>query len=164
MTHSLLPSVFDNGSKIRPAFRSLHKEIDRVFDDFRGMITGIDAVEPFDEDGNIMPRLNIVETDNEVEITAELPGVKEADIDVSATGNVLTLKGEKSSEREEGDGKEYKLVERTYGSFARTIPFAFDIDSKKVDATFADGVLTVTIAKPADAKDKVQKIKVSKAA
>ena len=162
MTNSLLPSVFGDGTKTPPAFQSLHKEIDRVFDEFRGFFPGFKEMEPFDADGNIVPKLDVCETDTEVEITAELPGVEEKDLDVTVAGNVLTLKGQKSSKHEKEE-KDYKLVERSYGSFARTLPFAFDIDSKDVSAKFADGVLQITIKKPPEVQEKAQKIKISKA-
>ena len=163
MTNSLLPSVFGNGAKTPPAFQSLQKEIDRVFDEFQGVFPGFKKMEPIDTDGNIVPKLDVSETDQEVEITAELPGVEEKDLDIAVAGNVLTLKGEKFAKHEKEE-KDYKLVERSYGSFARTLPFAFDINPKDVSAKFTDGVLKISIKKPPELKEKTQKIKISKAA
>ena len=163
MTNSLLPSLFGNGGKTPVAFQSLHKEIDRVFDEFRDIFPGNRNGEATDQNGNIIPKLDVSETDDEVKIAAELPGVEEKDIDISVSGNLLTLKGEKSSKREESE-KDYKLIERSYGSFVRTLPFSFDMDSKQVSAKLADGVLNITIKKPAEVKEKTQKIKISKSA
>lgn len=95
----------------------------------------------------IVPKLDVSETDEAVEITAELPGVKEEEVDVSVTSNILTLKGEKSESREEKD-KNYSLVERSYGSFTRSAPMTFDINPEDVSAEFGDGVLTIVIKKP----------------
>ena len=164
MTNSLFPSGLENGAKARPIFRSLHKEIDRVFDEFRELISGSDAVLPLSENGDVVPRLNILESESDIEISAELPGVKEDDVEISVVGNLLILKGEKFSEKEECEGKDYKLVERFYGNFSRTVPFNFDIDPETVEANFTDGVLTVKVTKPDDAQEKVQKIQISKAA
>lgn len=163
MTDSLLPSVFGSGSKSPLAFQSLHKEIDRVFDEFRSVFPGFAKDDALDGNGQLIPKLDVKETDKEVTIAAELPGVDEKDVDVSVVGNVLTLKGEKSSKREE-DEKDYKLVERSYGSFSRTLPFSFDIDSDAVSAKFDKGVLNITVKKPPELAAKPKKIKISKAA
>ncbi|MEL6934663.1 MAG: Hsp20/alpha crystallin family protein [Pseudomonadota bacterium] len=161
MSNSLLPSVFGSRSGTTPAFQSLHKEIERVFDDFRSVFPGFDDADALDDKGKIMPKLDICETDEAVEITAELPGVDEKDLDISVAGNVLTLSGTKSSKREEEE-KNYKLVERSSGSFYRALPFAFDIDADTVSARFKDGVLEITMSKPAELAEKTKKIKVTK--
>ena len=109
----------------------------------------------------VSPALDIAETDNEKEITAEIPGVKEDDLDISISNGVLTLKGEKSSDHEEKE-QDYHLVERRYGSFRRQVPLGFAPEDGAVDAKFADGVLKLKIAKPAEAKKAVQKISISK--
>ena len=163
MTNSLLPSVFGTDAKTPPAFHSLHKEIDRVFNEFRDVFPSFNRDEPLDRHAQIVPRIDVSETDGAIEIAAELPGVEDDDIEVSVAGNVLTLKGEKSSNREESES-DYKVVERSYGSFSRTLPFSFDIDPKKVTAKFDNGVLNITVEKPPEAAEKTQKIEISKAA
>ena len=162
MRRSMLPSVFGDEKDTQSAFHSLHNEIDRVFDDFRSWVSRIDTG-PFQaKNGMIVPKLDVSETKEIVEITAELPGVKEEDVDVSVTSNILTLKGEKTESKEEKE-KDYSLVERSYGSFARSLPMAFDINPDDVSAKFANGVLTITIKKPREIAEKTKKIEVSKA-
>ncbi len=109
----------------------------------------------------MMPALDIVETDEAIEITAEIPGVKESDLDVSIANDVLTLKGEKSSDHEEKEDTDH-LVERRYGNLRRSIPLGFTPHEDAVVAKFADGVLKLRIAKPAEAKASVRKIKIDK--
>ncbi|MCR9139679.1 MAG: Hsp20/alpha crystallin family protein [Alphaproteobacteria bacterium] len=161
MTRSFLPSLFSNEKSDAPVFHSLHKEIDRVFDEFKGLVPRFDPERFPGFNGQIVPRLNLSETEDAVEITAELPGVGEDEVDVSVSSNVLTLKGEKSAKKEEKD-KDYHVVERSYGSFARTIPLSFDINPDEVDAKFSNGVLTITIRKPPEIAAKTKKIAVSK--
>ncbi|MFD0914836.1 Hsp20 family protein [Pseudahrensia aquimaris] len=162
MTHSPLPSVFGTGAKPSLGINSLHKEIERVFDEFRSAIPSFNNDESLDGTGKIVPKIDIRETDDSVVFSAELPGVAEKDIDVSVSGNVLTLTGEKSSHREENE-KDYKLVERSYGSFARSFPLAFDIDADSVSAKFDNGVLDIAVKKPAEIAPKTKSIKISKA-
>lgn len=161
MRRSFLPSLFSHDNNDRTAFGSLQKEIDRVFDDFRGMAPRLDPERFAFGNGRMVPKIDISETDDAVEIAAELPGVKEDDFDVSVSGNVLTLKGEKSTGTEEKK-KDYHLIERSYGSFSRSFPLAFEIDPDGVDATYSDGVLTITVKKPPEVVEKTRKIEVNK--
>lgn len=161
MTRSFLPSLFGNEKSDAPSFQSLHKEIDRVFDEFKGMAPRFDSGRLTDFGGQIVPRLDMCETDEAVEITAELPGVGEDDVDISVSSNILTLKGEKSVKKEEGE-KDFHVVERTYGRFARTVPLSFDINPDDVDAKFNDGVLAITIRKPPEIASKTRKIAITR--
>ncbi len=114
--------------------------------------------------GALAPKVDVSETKDAVEVTAELPGVDEKDIDVTVADGVLTLRGEKKSERKEEDkAKNWHLVERSYGSFLRSIPLGFDPDSNKVEAKFDTGVLRVRLPKPAEALKKEKKIEIRKA-
>lgn len=161
MSRSYLPSIFGTDKNPPPLFTSLHKEIDRVFDEFRRNTPRLAGEGLFVLDNQIVPKLDVSETDKEVEITVELPGVKEEDLDISAYDNVLVLKGEKSASREEKK-KDYRLVERSYGSFARSVPLDFPVDPDSVKADFQKGVLTITIAKPPEVAEKTRKIKIGK--
>jgi HSP20 family protein len=96
-------------------------------------------------------RLNLAESDNDVTVTAELPGVDPRDVDISVSGNVLTIRGEKKEETED-KRKNYHYVERSYGSFHRSVQLPSYVDPSKVDATYKNGVLTVTLGKHAEAK------------
>ncbi|MFQ5958096.1 MAG: Hsp20/alpha crystallin family protein [Alphaproteobacteria bacterium] len=137
-------------------FRSLHREVDRLFEDF---MRGLD-IPPFRTgDGLMVPDVDVAETDKEIQVSVELPGVDEKDIEVSLSDGVLTIRGEKRVEKEEKD-KEYHRLERSYGAFERALTMPVAIDEDKVDATFAKGVLTITVQKKPGAKAAKHKIKV----
>lgn len=156
MAHrSWLPSLWGENDDARHPFGDLRKRIDRLFEDFD---KGLPEVA-----GAFSVRSNVSETDKEVSITAELPGVERKDIEVSVTGNQVTIKGEKKSEKEEkkdDKGREFHRVERSSGSFRRLTTLPFDIDADTVKADFKDGVLTVTIPKPAEAVVAKKKIEI----
>lgn len=156
---SLLPIGRDRsiaGTDHHP-FTSLQREIDRLFDDFtRGFPSFSRGVAPA-----LVPSMDVTETDKEIEITAELPGLEEKDVQVNVADNILTIKGEKKVEKEEKD-KNYRLVERSYGSFSRTLELPDGVNTDGIKAGIAKGVLTVTIPKPAPAQAK--KIDVKSAA
>ena len=157
MAHSLIPKKWgeDKGGDV---FSNLHRQIDRVFDDFTqgehwpfaALTTG---------NGKLTPRVNVSETDKEIEITAELPGVEENQIDVNLVGDMLTIKAEKKSEEEKTD-KDYHVVERSYGKFERSMRLPCEVDAKEVKADFKNGVLTVKLPKSPEVKAKTQKITV----
>ena len=138
-------------------FRALQRRMDRLFDDFAG-----DYHWPFTNGrGAMTPTIDVSETDKEMTVEAELPGVDEKDIDVTLTDNLLTIKGEKKQEKEEKK-KDYHLTERSYGSFSRSMTLPFDADPAKIRAAFKDGVLTITLPKPPEVKAKVKKIAIGK--
>jgi HSP20 family protein len=139
-------------------FGSLRRDMERLFEDFgRDFGWGVPAVTGIGE----APRIDVSETDTELKIEAELPGVEEKDLEVVLSNGRLTIKGEKKAEKEEKK-KDYHLVERSYGSFARSIGLPFDADSDKVKASFSKGVLTVTVPKPPEVKAKEKKIQIGK--
>lgn len=138
-------------------FMSLQREIDRLFEDFtRGFPT-------FAGDGaaKLLPSMDVTETDKEIEITAELPGLEEKDVQINVADNLLTIRGEKKAEKEEKD-KNYRLVERSYGAFERTLELPDGVNPDAIKASIAKGVLKVTVPKPAPAQAK--KIEVKSAA
>jgi HSP20 family protein len=155
---SLLPSLF-SGETGRDPFRDLQRQIDQVFSEFSR------DIRPFAgrQNGLLSVTVDVAETDKALEITAELPGVSEKDIDVTVSDDVLTIKAEKRSEKDE-KGKDYHVVERSYGTFQRSMMLPFKADAAKIDAKFDKGVLKLTVAKPAEVQAKVQKIPVSAAA
>ena len=106
------------------------------------------------------PTVDVVEKDNEYRVTAELPGMQEDDVDVSISNGVLSLRGEKKEEkRDEGDGGRY-YTERSYGEFERNLPLPDDVDEEGADASFRDGVLTITLPKSKEAEKKRKKLEV----
>lgn len=135
-------------------FLALHREMNRIFDDFaRGFGVGLPA--RFGLSGT-WPYVEVSESDKELRLTAELPGMDHKDVEVSLADGVLTLKGEKKSET---DGALYS--ERWHGQFQRSLQVGPDVDPDKVSAEFKDGVLTVTLPKRADAQTRVKRIPVT---
>lgn len=127
----------------RDPFALFRTEVDRLFEDFFAPARGFAG---FD----FTPALDVSETEKEIRLTADLPGVDEKDVEISLDGDVLTLKGEKREERKE-DGENRRLFERSYGVFERSIRLPFAPTDEACKATFKNGVLTVAIAKPATA-------------
>jgi len=141
-------------------FLSLQKEMNSLFDNFfdRGF-----NLEPFGfGDGKLdafSPRVNIADKEKEVQVTVELPGMDEKDIEVSVNNDLLTIKGEKKEEKEEKKGGYYRK-ERSFGSFHRTIPLPDGIEEYKANATFKKGILNITLPKTKEAQKAVKKIPV----
>lgn len=138
-------------------FETLRREVDRLFDDFhpfgwRGAFARLpEPRTSFAGNWPLAPAMDLAEKDREYEITAEIPGVDEKNIDIKVTNRVLTIKGEKSEEKEEKK-KDYFLSERRYGSFQRSIQIPEGVDVDKIDATFSKGILTVRLPKTAEAQ------------
>lgn len=145
-----------------PFFRTMQREMNELFDRFRSypVRSPRDFLDAMTE--QMFPPIDVVENETAVEVTAEVPGVKEADLDISVANDRLVLKGEKSSDHEEKE-EDYHLVERRFGSFRRQIPLGFVPEKGAVKATFEDGVLRISIAKPAEAKERLQKVEISSA-
>jgi HSP20 family protein len=139
-------------------FLTLHREMNRLFDDvFRGFDLAPFRFDRVFDRAWSWPDIEVSENDKEVTITAELPGLEEKDVEVQLSNGVLAIKGEKRTETED---KDRLLSERFYGRFERRIPVD-DIDEDKVDASFRNGVLTVTLPKSAEAQRKVKRIAVT---
>ena len=137
---------------------ALQRDINHVFEDFwerveNGWNGRTNAV------GTFGPSTDVSETDKSIEVAIELPGMSEEDIDISLSGDAMTIRGEKKVEHEEKRKGVY-MSERSYGSFYRTIPLPPGVDADKADATFKRGVLTVTLPKSPEAQAKVKRIPV----
>ncbi len=150
-----LPTRFEDWNP----FIALRNEMDRVFDNF---FRGFD-IEPFGKGlGAFQPKVNIADSEKEITVTVELPGMDEKDIDLSLTKDALTIKGEKKEEKEE-KGKNYHRMERSYGSFSRTLPLPVEIDTNKAaEASYKKGVLTVVLPKTEKAVKETKKIPIKK--
>ncbi|NIX37231.1 MAG: Hsp20 family protein, partial [Nitrospinaceae bacterium] len=123
------------------------KEMNQLMDNFsRSMFSLTPTKWNLPEISATYPKMDISETDKEFKITAELPGMDEKDIDVSVSNDVLTLKGEKKAEKEEKKSNYYRM-ERSYGTFQRSIPLPAEIEKDQIQATFKKGILTVVIPK-----------------
>ncbi|HEU4805513.1 MAG TPA: Hsp20/alpha crystallin family protein [Nitrobacter sp.] len=139
-------------------FLSLHREMNRLFDDvFRGFELPSNLGR-FSGLGVNWPNVEISDTDKEVRIIAEVPGLEEKDIELLLEDGVLTLRGEKKSETED---KERKFSERFYGQFERRISVGPDIEQDKVNAFFKNGVLTVSLPKMERAQSKAKRITIN---
>ena len=132
-------------------FSALQQEIDRLFEGFARGFPGVPSRE-------VMPSMDVSETDKEIEITAELPGLEEKDIQLNVADNVLSIRGEKKNEREETK-KDYHLLERSYGSFTRAVQLPDGVNADGIKAVMSKGVLKVTVPKPAPAQTKKIDIK-----
>jgi HSP20 family protein len=134
---------------------SFQRSLNNLFDDF---FSGVE-VSPFEENlGSFNPKIDMIEDEKEIKVTAELPGLEEKDIEVNFSKDILTIKGEKTQEKEE-KGKESYYSERSYGSFTRVIQIPSEVDHDKIDATFTKGVLNIAlpkVAKPVEQKKKIQ--------
>jgi HSP20 family protein len=142
-------------------FHSFQQEMNHLFDEFRhGFGYGFDQpmkwLEPFSE---YNARVDVKDSDKEIVVSAEVPGVDMKDIDVEMTPNGLTIKGEKRQEKEEKDKGYYKM-ERSYGSFYRLVPIPCEVDKGNIGASYKDGVLKVTLSKTKQAAVAGQKITV----
>jgi HSP20 family protein len=143
-------------------FSAMRAEMDRVFDSFLGRGFGrFSALARVADSDAVVPSIDVRETETELVVEAELPGMDEKDISVTLNNGVLTLKGEKKSEREEKKD-DYHLMERSYGSFQRSFQVADTIDADKVKAAFEKGVLKVTLPKRPEAVKAEKRIPIGK--
>lgn len=159
---------------VQSPLMDLRRQMDRLFDEFtRGfpfgglqpgglMQPGAGAGIPdiFGAGMGAVPvNFEVSEGDKEIEITAEVPGMDENDINVEVSGGMLTVSGEKKSESEKSDKNVY-MTERSYGSFRRRFRLPETVDDQKIDATFEKGVLKISMPKKAEAQSDTRKINV----
>lgn len=155
---SLLP--FHGGRSVEPTldpFFSLHRDVNRAFEDMFKGIGALPAV--WGGNGVATPKIDVKETEKGLEVSAELPGVDEKDIELEIDDDILTIRGEKKLEKEEKDEKSgYHLMERSYGSFARSIRLPYPVKPESVTADFGKGVLKIACPRPAEAASATRKI------
>ena len=126
------------------------KAFDRFFEDF--------DLPVISRDEQWIPTVDVSETDDQVIVRAEIPGMDKKDIDITASDGLLTIKGEKKQEKEE-EKEDYRFVERRYGSFSRSLRIPTGVEADKIDASYKDGVLTVKMPKGENAR--TRKIQIS---
>ena len=146
-----VPGVFHDSA--RDPFLSLHREVNRLFDDvFRSFGSDLPSFNSASFGGG-WPSVEVSDGEKEIRVMAEVPGLEDKDIEVLLGDGVLTPKGEKRSETE------YKqFSERFYGRFERRIPLGYEVQEDKADAQFRNGVLTVTLPKSEQAQSQVKRI------
>jgi len=139
---------------------SFHREINRLFDSFFSQ-AGLMPTLPNEEAtaGSFTPRVNVSETDKDIRVVAELPGLDEKEVTVEVVDDAVIIRGEKREEREEKDANWHR-VEHRYGSFHRIVPLPVTVDDGNAKAAFRKGVLTVTLPKRPDAESKRKRIAV----
>ncbi|MDT8271738.1 MAG: Hsp20/alpha crystallin family protein [Desulfomonilia bacterium] len=133
------------------------REMDRLFDDFFKGFGLRTFGEERDVYGKFSPQINMTEDEKFIQVTAELPGMDEKDIEVNLTKDSITIKGEKKEETEQKDKGVYYL-ERSFGSFMRAIPLPQEVDGNKAEASFKKGVLKISLPKLAREKQTQKKI------
>lgn len=165
MTISTLVPTFARGRHPAPVreydpFRDVQNEMNRLFDD---VISGATfAMRPFDRSGApsaFIPRVDVSETEKEIKVSAELPGMEEKDVTVEVDAEYLRIRGEKREEKEEKN-RNWFCREQSYGAFERSIPLPASVEGDKAKAIFKKGVLTVTVPKKEDEQIKRKTIKI----
>jgi HSP20 family protein len=146
----------------RRQMETMHREMDRMFED----MTNVPARKSFFPQEwareLLMPEIDETEDDKAFHISVELPGMDEKDVDITLSGRMLTIRGEKKADEKE-EGKDYYRRERTYGSFRRTLQIPGDVDESKIEASFKKGVLRVELPRTEEAQNKIKHIDVKAA-
>jgi len=148
-------------------FSTLRSEVDRVFDNFFGKrTTSLFPTFGFEElarpfTSAALPSVDVKEVDSSLNITAELPGMKDDDVEISVRDGVLTLKGEKKEETSE-EKEDLRITERRYGSFQRSFRLPEGAEEENIAAVFDKGVLTITVPKSEVAEKSERKISIGK--
>lgn len=141
-----------------PPRRKGHRDVPEAITEMNDLINRMWYGFPFhnmekDRDISWSPRLDVSETEQAVKIVADLPGLEKQDINIALEDDLLTISGERKEEKEE-KGKTFHTIERRSGSFFRSIRLPAEVDKKTVDATFSNGVLSITLPKSGDSKRK----------
>lgn len=154
-SRSLAPASRSRRTPAVPSLMDPFRLMDSLLSDVVGTRTG--------NGGDLLaqPRMNIEDKGNEIRVTAELPGVSESDVEVTLDDDMLIIAGEKRQEEEVDEGG-MRLVERAFGRFRRAIQLPFAPDPNQVDAQFRDGVLTITVPKNAEQRNKQRRIEVKR--
>ncbi|MGO4685613.1 Hsp20/alpha crystallin family protein [Hyphomicrobium sp. 2TAF46] len=137
-------------------FGPLHREIDRLFDDFSRGLTSQSSMSM-----NLLPNIDVAESEREIDVSVEMPGLERRDVEISLEDNMLTIRGEKRVESNR-ENKNVFVSERAYGNFLRTIELPAGVDTSKINAMMSEGVLRITIPKPAHAEAKKIEVKDAK--
>jgi HSP20 family protein len=134
------------GSPLFSPILALYRDMNRLFDDASGGGLALSPSGVRHSAGALMPQIDVSETDQEIRVTAEMPGVNENDVEVTVSDDMLVIRGQKQIEHEE-DRQNYHVNERVFGTFMRTLQLPFPVGPDQVQAQFENGVLTITIPK-----------------
>lgn len=137
-----------------PDFKNLQSQLNRIFEPFARMTPDEDLAT-----GTWVPAVDVAETQEKIVVRAEVPGMKQEDIAIEFENGILTIKGERTLEKN-GDGMTWHRVERTYGNFVRSFTLPRTVDAERIGATYRDGVLEIEIPKKEEAKPKQIRIAV----
>ena len=149
-----VPARRDGKNEMRPTgtvFDMLQGEIDRLFNNYA-------RVSPGDSITQLVPSVDVSESDKEIELTAELPGLEQNDVEIAVEDNVLTIRGEKKAETKRED-KNFRVMERAYGSFYRAFTLPSGVEPSQISATMSNGVLKIKIPKPQQPERKKIEVK-----
>ena len=147
-------------SRYQDPFQSFRSEMDRLFDSFLGGLPSLTSLRQGFPSAQVMtPALDVKENEKEIVVKVDLPGLEDKDINLSIHNGVLSLRGEKKSEHTE-ERENYHVMERSYGSFQRSIRLPDTIDEDKAEARFDKGVLTITLPKRPETVSAQKKIEI----
>jgi len=147
-------------SRFQDPFQSFRTEMDRLFDSFLGGMPSLTSLrQGFPSTQVITPTLDVKENEKEIVVKADLPGMDEKDINLTVHNGVLSLRGEKKSEHTD-ERDNYHVMERSYGSFQRSIRLPDTVDEDKAEARFDKGVLTITLPKRPETVSAQKKIQI----
>jgi HSP20 family protein len=142
-------------------FLQMRREMNRLFDDAFGGFGLPSVFGPALRQMPAAPKIDVSETDDEIQVTAEIPGIDQNDVEVLLEDDRLIIRGEKKEQREDKD-RNYHVRERVQGAFSRTLPLPFAPEPNQVKAQFKNGVMTITIPKPQKVKQQQHRIEVQK--
>jgi HSP20 family protein len=155
----LLPTLWGKDDNSILGFDAMRRRMERFFDSYpwEGQMPDVMAnMGRFD----LVPDMDVKDSDKELTLTMELPGVDEKDVDITVTDQSLTISGEKKAESSKTEGDFFRS-ERSFGSFSRSMLLPFRPDADKVEAKYNKGVLTIRVPKPAEAIQSSRKIAIS---
>jgi len=158
-SESWLPSLWKERKGAADPFTHLRSQMDDLINDWAG---GFGGLAPWPAGASTL-RIDVSETPSELTVKADLPGVDQKDIDITVSGDRLSIRAEKKSEKDEkkeDKGRIYHRVERSYGSFERSISLPFEADPQTVSADFSGGVLTIKLPKPAEVQRQARQIEI----
>lgn len=150
MNATATPPAKPSAVPSRLAFSPFQREISRFFDELG---SGWEAFTEF----RLSPSMDVVETEEAIEVSLELPGLSRDDVKIAMDGDLLTISGEKKAEKESKE-REYRVYERSYGQFSRSIRLPRSVDPAQIKAAMTEGVLKITAAKRPDAQTKTIEI------